>query len=209
VAAVAADAGCRAAWIPTVSESTFSPDVCSVSGYFRKKFAFKGSLSNDNKIDVTVTGYESMAQPYTADYDRSVGVSLGYENGLAGDLVNGGADGGANPLGLIGYRYCQCLAVAVHGCDPTHLVADLNSAATLTILARNGDLGSVFGNVDKTHDDADEWLALAPSFLQAYSLSGEVAHVNSDVEAAALQALADSLNKKLDNCAVVAVTTNE
>ena len=142
----------------------------------------------------------------------AVGASLGYENGLAGDLVNGGADGGANPLGLIGYRYCQCLAVAVHGCDPTHFNPDLGSAATLTTLARNGDLGSVFGNnvaVDKLHDDADEWLALAPSFLQAYSLSGEVGHVNSDVEAAALQALADSLNKKLDNCAVVAVTTDE
>ena len=150
-----------------------------------------------------------MAQPYTAKYDVSLGSSAGYTNGLAGDLVNGGADGGANPLGLIGYRYCQCVAVAVHGCDPAHLVADLNNQQTLTALARNGDLASVFGQADKTHDDADEWVALAPSFLQAYSLSGVATHVNSDVEAAALQALADSLNKKLDNCAVVAVTTND
>jgi len=152
-----------------------------------------------------------MAQPYTAKYDVSLADDAAYTNGLAGDLVNGGIDT-ANPLGLIGYRYCQCVAVAVHGCDPTHLVADLNSVATLTILARNGDLGSVFGNnvaVDKLHDDADEWVALQPSFTQARSLSGETGHVNSDIEARALQALADSLNKKLDQCAVVAVTTDD
>jgi len=148
-----------------------------------------------------------MAQPYTAKYDVSENDDAAYTNGLAGDLVNGGLDT-ANPLGLIGYRYCQCVAVAVHGCDPTHLVADLNNQQTLTTVARQGDLASVFGIVDKTHDDADEWVALAPSFTQARSLSGETGHVNSDVEAAALQALADSLNKKLDNCAVVAVTTN-
>jgi len=150
-----------------------------------------------------------MDQPYTAKYDVSLDDSAAYTNGLAGDLVNGGADGGANPLGLIGYRYCQCVAVAVHGCDPTHLVADLNNQQTLTATARNGDLASVFGQAEKTHGDADEWLGLATSFDQARTLSGVATHVNSDVEAAALQALADSLDKKLDNCAVVAVTTDD
>jgi hypothetical protein len=183
-----------------------------VSGYYKKKLAFKGSINNDNTIDITVAGYESFAQPYAADYDHSGGTAVTgtYENGLAGDLANGGSDGGANPLGLIGYRYCQCVAVAVHGCDPTHLVADLGNKQLLTAgTARQGDLASVFGQVDKTHGDADEWLGLASTFTTALSLSGSSALVNSDVEAAALQALADSLNKKLDNCAVVAVTTDD
>ena len=106
--------GCRAAWIRSVSPETFSPESCTLSGYWKRKFAEKGPLSSTNTIKVDDEGYSSL-QDISAEYDNAASANF---KGFYGDLKEVSA---INPLGETGLSYCQCVAVAVSGCGVTQL----------------------------------------------------------------------------------------
>ena len=66
----------------------------------------------------------------------------GYVSDLA---VSGNTGDSLNPLLKAGWQFCQCVAVAVHGFDPTHPFHDYDALQTATAAQRSGDLASVFG----------------------------------------------------------------
>merc|ERR1740127_243071 len=81
-----ADAGCRAIWLPGVSDTTFDASVCSLSGYWTKKFALKGPLNSDNTITVGDEGYDSLIH-IGAEFDFTGGAK--YNPGKATLAENG------------------------------------------------------------------------------------------------------------------------
>ena len=208
-APTAKDAGCRAAWIPAVSASSFSPDVCTLSGYYKKKLAQKCELSNVNSI-TAIAGYDSFFQVQSvydityATFDPAGGAEG--SKGYISDLVIGGADGNTNVFLKTGWSYCQCVAVAVYGCDPTHTFADYAVAQTIASADRAGDLANTFGSKIGAQTQIPEWSKFNDSLTQARSLTTPTTAYDSPVEAAAVQALANSLNSKLDKCAPVALS---
>ena len=70
-------------------------------------------------------GFHSLLRPTgEIDIDDNFGAAGGNNlvteiGGLAGDFIGGGPNS-PNPLGENGYRFCQCVAVVVEGCDPVH-----------------------------------------------------------------------------------------
>ena len=208
-APTAKDAGCRAAWIPAVSASSFSPDVCTLSGYYKKKLAQKCELSNVNSI-TAIAGYDSFFQVQSvydityATFDPAGGAEG--SKGYISDLVIGGTDKNANPFLKTGWSYCQCVAVAVHGCDPTHTFADYAVAQTIASADRAGDLANTFGSKIGAQTQIPEWSKFNDSLTQARSLTTPTTAYDSPVEAAAVQALANSLNSKLVKGSTVALS---
>merc|ERR1711966_603305 len=93
-----ADAGCRAAWISSVSPETFSPELCTLSGYWEAKFAEHGTISNSNQIDTSATGYQSLAS-VNAVFSHAGGYATLGRPGFIQDL---GATSLVNPLGASG-----------------------------------------------------------------------------------------------------------
>ena len=61
--------GCRAVWLPSVNESTFNAELCSLSGWWKAKLASHGTIDNHNSIDSTTTGYRQQT-------DANVGTPL-------------------------------------------------------------------------------------------------------------------------------------
>ena len=208
-APTAKDAGCRAAWIPAVSASSFSPDVCTLSGYYKKKLAQKCELSNVNSI-TAIAGYDSFFQVQSvydityATFDPAGGAEG--SKGYISDLVIGGTDKNANPFLKTGWSYCQCVAVAVHGCDPTHTFADYAVLQNIGNAERRGDLANTFGSKVGAQTQIPEWSKFNDSLTQARSLTSPTTAYDSPREAAAVQALVNSLNPKLDKCAPVALS---
>ena len=203
--------GCRAAWIPAVSASSFSPDVCTLSGYYKKKLAQKGELSNDNSI-TAIAGYDSFFQVQSVydlrvtSFDPAGAAGSEGSKGYISDLVIGGTDKNVNPFLKTGWSYCQCVAVAVHGCDPTHTFADYAVLQNIGNAERRGDLANTFGSKVGAQTQIPEWSKFNDSLTQARSLTSPTTAYDSPRDAAAVQALVNSLNPKLDKCAPVALS---
>merc|ERR1712072_936338 len=114
--------GCRATWLGGVSETTFSKDLCTLSGYWKAKFASESAaITTSNTITYATasSGYESLLNAVSsvvfggggaAGADITTTHTLGYANDLVGSTL-------VNPLGHTGLSYCMCLAIEA-GCDP-------------------------------------------------------------------------------------------
>lgn len=169
-----------------------------------------GTLVPTSNTITNVAGFNSLFQVQSV-YDISdtqfggEGGSPGYVSDLA---VNGNTGDSLNPLLKAGWQFCQCVAVAVHGCDPTHPFHDYDALQTVAAAARTGDLSSVFGlqaGVDQ--DQIPEWQLFNAALAQAQDIGSASPADTYDTpeEAAALLALANSLNSSLDKCAPVAI----
>ena len=204
------DAGCRAAWIPSVSEGTFSSDLCTLSGYYKKVLEKKGTLVPTSNTITKKGGFNSLFQVQSIYDVSSTSFSAGNGSpGYVSDLaVNGNTGDSLNPLLKAGWQFCQCVAVAVHGCDPTHSFHDYDALQTVTAAQRTGDLSSVFGlraGVDQGQIPEWQQFNAALAKAQAVGSASPAATYDTPEEAAALLALANSLNSKLDKCAPVAI----
>ena len=122
-------------YLPGVSLSTFSDDLCTPSGWWAKNLASKGIVNADNTIVNTENGYTFLATTRrqididtdgelatvsvasivtcvaTGDCADTAPTVSGFVGDLSGDLQG-------NPLGASGLNYRQCRAVTNLGCDP-------------------------------------------------------------------------------------------
>ena len=115
------DAGCRAAWIPSVNATTFGSELCTLSGFYKKVLEKTGTLVPTSNTITNAPGFNSLFQVQSVYDVSSSSFSVGYGSpGYVSDLaVNGNTGDSLNPLLKAGWQFCQCVAVAVHGCDPT------------------------------------------------------------------------------------------
>ena len=115
-------------YLPGVSLSTFSDDLCTPSGWWAKNLASKGIVNADNTIVNTENGYTFLATTRrqididtdgelatvsvasivtcvaTGDCADTAPTVSGFVGDLSGDLQG-------NPLGASGLNYRQCRAV--------------------------------------------------------------------------------------------------
>merc|ERR1712216_401623 len=196
--------GCRAIWLPGVSATTFDASVCTLSGYWTKKFALKGPLNADNTITVGAEGYDSLKN-IIAVYDIS---DAGYtkptpalaEDGQEGFFNDLSAIGAMNPIGINAVNFCQCVAVAVNGCTPSIGYQDIPVADSLNFR----DTTDVTG--DLTAALNDEYNSVDQHINEALEMDGSNTFdvVDNDTERDAILAIFKSLPSKLNKCAPVA-----
>jgi len=217
--------------MPSVSATTFDSNICSLSGYYKAKFKDFGPVDNDSQITITgafedlatgalhtSAGFDSMYDPRST-YSINAGPTVGtlasfatpadgadlYIGGLAGDLARAG--GNINPLGVTGYRYCQCVAALVHDCDPVHRFADLSKLVVDADDTPSRAIGSTDTDTGIKGALDAEYAAIANALQAAAALDDLSNTLSTDREVKAIQSIADSLPAKLDNCAIVAVNT--
>merc|ERR1740127_99114 len=204
-----ADAGCRAIWLSGVSDSTFDSSICTLSGYYTKKFALKGSLNADNTITIGSEGYDSLEQ-IGAVYDFNGGAGKKFnpnratlaESGNEGFFNDISVVGAMNPIGINAANYCQCVAVAVNACKPPVKFAAIPKKDTLNFKDPAGFLSSVTGDLN------DEYTSVDQHINEALELDGSDTFrtVDNDKESGAILAIFKSLPSKLDKCASLALS---
>ena len=190
--------------MPTVSESTFNPSSCTLSGYWKAKFAEHGTVNADNVVTLATVGYRSLAS-ITSVYDNT---SNGFTtDGFYSDLA---LTSDVNPLGQVGLSYCQCVAVIVNGCkSPT---ADFKNAPIagqpLPTLGVGGlkmdtttetalDVRDIRGDYSYEYASIDLYVEEAFGGVTATTF-------DKQSEADTVQAIFDSLPSELDQCATMA-----
>ena len=103
--------------------------MCTLSGYWKAKFAEHGTITASNLIDTSVAGYQSLSS-VNAVY--SIGTT-GFDTlGRPGFYQDLGTTSLINPLGASGLSYCQCVAIMVNGCESSQsqlLAANLPGGA--------------------------------------------------------------------------------
>ena len=138
--------------------------------------------------------------------------------GYADDLVNNSL---LNPLGLTGLRYCHCVAVAKHGCDPGFsLYGGLEgvNAAFVAAAATNianyalatGMTSAAAGVTTRpagfnVPDLYNEYNALSVQFAQAMNRDAAPTVINDETEKATIMAIANNLDSKLNKCVPTAI----
>merc|ERR1712216_73045 len=146
-----------------VSDSTFDSSICTLSGYYAKKFALKGSLNADNTITVGSEGYDSLEQ-IGAVYDNNGGFGNQFnpnratvaENGNEGFFNDISVVGEMNPIGINAVNYCQCVAVAVNACKPPVAYAATPSKDTLNFQDPLQFTGSITGDLNDEYTSVDQ-----------------------------------------------------
>ena len=215
------DGGCRAVWLRGISESTFSDDVCTISGYLTRKFAEKGALGGTDKVTPATAseGFQTLINPVSTTTiaagaaGAAVTVTTGGAGGYFADMITSKL---INPIGITGMKYCACVAVAVKGCDPEHsayavgeandvvLAGTANShiAADFRLVNNLTTGGSAAGEASKYQK---EYTALALQFTQALNRDGVDTEVNDENEKATVLKIVKHLPSELDNCVPVAI----
>jgi hypothetical protein len=204
--------------------------VCTISGYLEKAFAEEGLLGGASIIDTTVAGGGGTTTPgfgllrnpnalvVVSDDGQNintVGSTTAAQGGYAQDLVGNTK---INPLGQTGLKYCHCVAVVDHGCDPGDsnyggvegANAAFLTAGTATILeyglATGMTTAAAGGAKSNTSPLFPEYNALSVQFAQAMARSGVVTEVSNEDEKATIMAIAKGLTSKLDKCVPTAIT---
>lgn len=216
-----ADAGCRALWLRGISESTFSDDVCTISGYLTRKFAEKGPLGGTEKITPATAseGFQTLINPVSLTTitlaanaaDNTVIAANPMGGGYAADMITSTL---INPLGVTGMKYCACVAVAVRGCDPEHSAYAIGEAADIILLGTAAshlaadfrivnNLGTQAGTAVSKYQK--EYTGLALQFTQAMKRDGTDTEVNDEAEKDSILKIVKHLPKSLDQCAPVAI----
>lgn len=163
--------------MPGVSESTFSDDLCTPSGWWAKKLSTKGIVNADNTIANTDTGYSFLAstvRQVDIDTDGNAATTSttggtavtcaaagncadtkATVTGFVGDLSG---DNQGNPLGASGLNYCQCRAVTNLGCDPKGAIVP-PSQKVCVILGSATGVGTYLGRATSATSSLNECAA--------------------------------------------------
>jgi len=88
--------------------------MCTLSGYWKAKFAEHGTITASNPIDTSAAGYQSLSSVNAVYSLAAPGFSTLGRPGFYQDL---GTTSLINPLGASGLSYCQCVAIMVNGCE--------------------------------------------------------------------------------------------
>ena len=217
--------GCRATWLSGVSETTFSKDLCTLSGYWTAKFASESTaITATNTVTIATVdgGYESLVNAVSnvkftggaaAGDDITATMTLGYANDLTKSIL-------VNPLGHTGLSYCMCEAIQA-GCDPKQSGAavpaspiktapyELGTTAEMTLPNYVAAAAAVPHALYLTGSAAleKEYTGLGVQTLAAISLTGISTTIDSQREVDAILALGRGLNSKLDECVPVNIVT--
>ena len=221
--------GCRAIWMPTVSESTFSADKCTLSGWWAGKIATKGIINDDNKITLpgitegtaVVTGgvvsqvnqgnsgfnfLYSIVDILDVDQSNSAGASLSDNYNIPGFITDVTLDTEANPLTTVGLSYCQCKALAEWDCDalPTQMTNDATLAAGVITAPGTATTGAVTSSLFAEYAVVSLALRRIGGNTDAPNLvtTGAVT-ISSETEKNEVSALLNNLDKKLNRCAIM------
>jgi hypothetical protein len=214
--------------MPTVSESTFSSDKCTLSGWWAGKIATKGVLNDDNKISlpgITVGAATGAGVTLTQVNQGSTGFNFLYSivdildidetttgpadskadnYNIPGFISDVTLDTEANPLTTVGVSYCQCKALAEWDCDalPT-TQTNVASDAGLTI-APGATGGPVTSSLFAEYAVVSLALRRIGGNTDAANLltTGAV-EIKSESEKNEVSALLNNLSKKLNRCAIV------
>jgi hypothetical protein len=168
----------------------------------------KGPLNADNTITVGDEGYDSLRH-IVAIYDN---VEKWFSKGSEATLDDPGQEGffndisaigEMNPIGTNAVNFCQCVAIAVHGCTPSIGYQDIPVADSLNF----GDTTDVTG--DLTAALNDEYGSVDQHINEALEMDGSNTFdtVDNDTERDAILAIFKSLPSKLDNCAPMALSS--
>ena len=88
--------------------------MCTLSGYWKAKFAEHGTITASNPIDTSAAGYQSLSSVNAVYSLAAPGFSTLGRSGFYNDL---GTTSLINPIGASGLSYCQCVAIMVNGCE--------------------------------------------------------------------------------------------
>lgn len=215
--------GCRAIWMPTVSESTFSGDKCTLSGWWAGKIATKGVLNDDNKITLpgitegvatgAGTSLTQVNQGSTGfnflysivdidDVDEDV---LGDNYNIPGFITDMTLDTEANPLTTLGVSYCTCKALAEWDCDAAPTQNGDNALGNGVITAPGtATTGPVTSSLFAEYAVVSLALRRIGGNTDGANLvtTGAVT-IKSETEKNEVSALLNNLNSKLNRCAIV------
>jgi len=214
--------------MPTVSESTFSGDKCTLSGWWAGKIASEGVLNDDNKITLpgitegavtgtgaTLTqrnqgnsGYNflySIVDIKDIDETNADGASKADNYNIPGFITDMTLDSEANPLTTVGVNYCTCKALAEWGCDaaPT---PNANTAQAAGVITAPGTAttGPVVSSLFAEYAVVSLALRRIGGNTDAANLvtTGAVT-IKSETEKNEVSALLNGLPSKLNRCAIV------
>jgi len=221
--------GCRAIWMPTVSESTFSGDKCTLSGWWAGKIASEGVLNDDNKITLpgispgTATNTGGVASQVNQgnsgynflysivdidDVDITIlggGASVADNYNIPGFITDMTLDSEANPLTTVGVNYCTCKALAEWDCDAAPTPNDQNLLAAGVITAPGTvTTGPVVSSLFAEYAVVSLALRRIGGNTDAANLAttGAVT-IKSETEKNEVSALLNGLPSKLNRCAIV------
>ena len=221
--------GCRAVWLPNVSTTTFSNDLCTLSGWWKANVAQKGAITTNNAIQSRTTNYVTAvgvggddAIPLTGNPGFQFLFSIPRITDV--DAQNDNGDGGAqastkdnysvpgfiddltndavtNPLTGTGVSYCQCWSVVEKNCDPaiTTLADDVTKETTILVSGTNHNLSDNFAEYSVVQA-AIKKIAGHNDANNAATVTP--VEVNKQSEASDIQNLLDNLPSKLNSCAV-------
>jgi hypothetical protein len=199
--------------------------VCTVSGYLEKAFVEEGLLGGATTIDTLVAsqtaGFGLLRNPnsFVVVSDGGTitlaGTTTDAQGGYAADLVGNTK---INPLGQTGLRYCHCVAVVKHGCDPGFSAYGGIEGSNAVFLPTGGTdtigeyglaTGLATASAASTINPSPlttEYNALSVQFAQAMNRSAPSTTINNEDEKATIMAIAKNLIPKIDKCVATAIT---
>ena len=197
--------------------------MCTLSGYWKAKFAEHGTITASNPIDTSAAGYQSLASVnavYSVTTTNFAGLG---RPGFYNDL---GTTSLINPIGASGLSYCQCVAIMVNGCEsrqvqlttnptgPGHAAGNMYATAGTTGLGATVLGGILTATAPVLNDLSDEYNSLSTYIQEAIgndrSANTAAAPFNDATFTLSKQGDIDAVNAilgslgKLDKCASMA-----
>ena len=152
--------------------------MCTLSGYWKAKFAEHGTITASNPIDTSAAGYQSLSSVNAVYSLAAPGFSTLGRSGFYNDL---GTTSLINPIGASGLSYCQCVAIMVNGCEssqsqlatnptgPGSAAGNVYATAGTTGLTMDSTLAGILvpGNAPVLGDLSEEYNSLATYIQEA------------------------------------------
>ena len=198
--------------------------MCTLSGYWKAKFAEHGTITASNEIDTSAAGYQSLASVNSVYSIATTNFATMGRSGFYQDL---GTTSLINPIGASGLSYCQCVAIMVNGYESRQselLAANLpsgpgNASANMYFTAGVDGFTMDAGNLGTTltvatlNDLSDEYNSLSTHIQEAIGNDrstntstnplGTTSTFSKQGDIDAVNAILGSLGK-LDKCASMA-----